>query len=339
MGWRGKVLVRPIPYSLFATRYYPNGQGMAEEGMAWGRYRLGLCADTHFWYSGSYHHGSNGSLQLQPCSDLLLTGLLSELERAQLDMVLHLGDATCGGGFFRMEEEDFYTALDLVHQEMKCLSPPVYALPGNHDCPPGGGNWSYFERLWGLASGTGVTIDLPTARLVLLNAQGHEHDQIEEARPTDPVYGWVHEIELLRLEEALATAGDRPVVVFCHQLLRPWVSNHQNWVHYYGVKNAQAVLALFARYGNVRAVFQAHAHRFDVHQVPLGGQPCHFVIIPAVIEYPLGWLMLDLMPDKLRVRLQRLPLPDLAQLSLNSGEGQGWRCGLPQWSDMEINLA
>lgn len=302
------------------------------------RIRIGLCADTHYWHNGICHTGSNGSLQLQPCSDLILSTLLTELQREKPDLVLHLGDTTCGGGFFNMPREDFYTALDVVHDEFHRLSAETYALPGNHDCPPGGGDWSYFERLWGLMSGTGVTLDLPRARFVLLNAQGHDRHQIEEARPTDPAYGWVNEIELLRLEETLATAGDKPVIVFCHQLLRPWVSNHNPWAYFYGVKNADDVLDVMARYGNVRAVFQAHAHRFDVHRATIGENPCHFVIIPALIEYPLGWMCLDLNPDTLAMQLRRLPMPDLARLSLKSGEGQAWRLGLPQWSPMEIDL-
>jgi hypothetical protein len=303
------------------------------------RYQIGLCADLHFWDNGVCQFGSNGSLQLQPCSSAILATLLAELEQARLDVVIHLGDTTCGGGFFQMEREDFYSALDLVRREFRRLSAAAYALPGNHDCPPGGGNWSYFEQLWGLTSGTGLTLDLPPARLVLLNTQGHPQDQIEQARPTDPVYGWVNEIELLRLEEALATAGDKPVLLFCHQLLRPWIGNHNPWLpHFYAIRNGQAVLALMARYGNVRAVFQAHAHRFDVHAAPVGRGFCHFVVIPAVIEYPLGWLRLEVSRESIQLKLEQLPLPELARLSLQSGEGQAWRLGRPHWSGMTIDL-
>jgi hypothetical protein len=302
-------------------------------------YQIGLFADLHFWQNGVCQFGSGGSLQLQPCSDAILATLLQELERAKLDLVLNLGDATCGGGFFQMPREEFYPALDLVQREVRRLSMPSFALPGNHDCPPGGGNWAYFEQLWGLTSGTGLTLDLPPARLVLLNTQGHPQDQIDQARPTDPVYGWVNEIELLRLEEALASAGSKPVLLFCHQLLRPWISNHHSWLpHFYAIRNAEAVLALMARYGNVRAVFQAHAHRFDIHVAPVGAHNCHFVVIPAVIEYPLGWLRLAIAPHQLKLHLEQLPLPELARLSLLSGDGQGWRLGLPHWADLTIQL-
>lgn len=300
--------------------------------------RIGLCADTHFWQNGICHTGSNGSLQLQPCSDLILSTLLAELQTEKPDLVLHLGDTTCGGGFFNMAREDFYSSLDTVHDEMMHLSAETHALPGNHDCPPGGGDWSYFEQLWGLVAGTGATIDLPTARLVLLNAQGHSREQIEDARPTDPAYGWVNDIELLRLEESLATAGDKPVVLFCHQLLRPWVSNHNPWAYFYGVKNADAVLEVMARYSNVHTVFQAHAHRLDVHRSMVGSRPCNFVVIPAIIEYPLGWMCLDFSVDSLHMQLRCLPMPELSKLSLKSGQGQAWRLGQANWSEMSFDF-
>jgi 3',5'-cyclic AMP phosphodiesterase CpdA len=307
--------------------------------MAPSHYRIGLCADVHFWQDGLLCFGGSGSLQLQPCSDWLFTMLLAEMEAARLDLAFHLGDATCGGGFFAMPRADFYAALDVVRHEFQLLSAPVYALPGNHDCPPGGGNWSYFERLWGLPTGAGLTIDLPTARLVLLNTQGHGPDQIDTARPADPVYGWVHDLELLRLEEALATAGNKPVLLFCHQLLLPWSGNHEPWLpDFFAIRNGQAVLALMARYGNVRAVFQAHAHRFDVQRTVVGDTPCHFVILPAIIEYPMGWINLELAPTHLHLRLEQLPAPELAEITLHSGEGQGWRRGQSGWAELVMEL-
>jgi len=300
--------------------------------------RIGLCADTHFWPTNMLYCGSHGSLQLQPWSEKLQTVLLAELQRAQLDIVVHMGDTTCGGGVYDMTDDEFYAALELTHKQYCQLPVTLYALPGNHDCPPGGGSWSHFEKLWGLQPGMGATIDLPSARMVLLNAQGHTSQQIERAKPTDPVYGWVNQAELNRFEEALATAGDRPVLVFTHQLLRRW-SGTQPWQDFYGIRNAPAILDIMARYANVRAVFQAHAHRLDVQVAKVGPNPCHFIVMPALIEYPLGWLMLELSQHSLKVSLQRLPLPDLASLGGYSGEGQLWRTGQHDWMNMKIDLS
>ena len=93
-----------------------------------------------------------------------------------------------------------------------------------------------------------------------------------------------------------------------------------------------------ARYKNVRAVFQGHAHRLDVQRVQIGEVACTFIITPAVIEYPVGWLLLSLEPDCLQVRLQRLPLFDLAETSRSSGEGQTWREGRREWQNLRIEL-
>ena len=84
--------------------------------------------------------------------------------------------------------------------------PPALGLPGNHDFPPEGDSWGYVEAQWGLEAGQGCTLDTPYARLVLLNAQGHSAAQIDAAKPEDPVYGWVNDAELARLDQALATA-------------------------------------------------------------------------------------------------------------------------------------
>ena len=82
-------------------------------------------------------------------------------------------------------------------------------------------------------------------------------------------------------KRALATAGDLPVLVFTHQLLAPW-SNHVDWHDYFAVRNAAAVRAVLSRHSNVAAVFQAHAHRFDVRRLALGTPGvhlCHFAVI------------------------------------------------------------
>jgi len=172
---------------------------------------------------------------------------------------------------------------------------------------------------------------------VLLNAQGHTKQQIEQAKPADPVYGWVNQAELARFAEALATAGDRPVLVFAHQLLQRWAGD-KPWQDFYAIRNSSAVLAIMERYANVRAVFQAHAHRFDVQTIDVGQKPCHFVVMPALIEYPLGWLSLELSRTNLRIRLQTLPLSNLANLGGYSGEGQLWRAGKREWADWQIAL-
>lgn len=306
---------------------------MAEGGLL----SIGLCADTHYWPQGDNYVTSDGSLQLQASTPDLLTTLFQELRGAGLDMVLHLGDLTCGGGTYEMAPQDFVATVVDMYRTYQSLDLPVFVLPGNHDSLPGAGGWDVFHDVWGLQPGLGTTIDLSLARLILLNTHGHTAAQIAQAEEFDPVYGWVSDAELQRLDTALATAGDKPVLVFTHQLLAPW-SNHIAWHDYFAVRNAAAVRSVLSRYQNVAAVFQAHAHRFDVRRLTLGRHECTFVILPSLIEYPLAWVQLDLAPDLLRMRLRQLPLPDLQAVSRASGSGQAWRAGRPEWWDLTIPL-
>lgn len=294
--------------------------------------RIALCSDTHFWPGAEQRFGQFGS-QLQPWSGEIAAALVAELDAAQPEIILHLGDLTCGGGSFAMPAKSFQAALAEIITDLQSLGAAFYGLPGNHDFLLED-DWSYAEGLLGLGSGLGRTIDTPVARLVLLNAQGHSADQRNAALPGDPIYGFVHAGELARLEADLASAGDRPVLIFSHQLLHPW-AGVQPWAELYGIQNGQEVLAILARQANVRAVFQAHAHRLDVQQASLGEHECTFVVLPAVIEYPLAWLELELSSTAAQCKLCRLPLPHLAEVSRQSGEID-WRAGRPEWEDFTI---
>lgn len=302
--------------------------------------RIGLCTDTHLWLHGDNHVGSKGNLLPLAESGRIFAQLVEELAGAAPDIVLHLGDFTCGGGYYHIPPSEFYAATETSMVAFARLSAPVFGLPGNHDCPPGTAvaPWRHMETCWGLQPGLGRTIDTPYARLILLNAQGHEPAQIEAALPDDPIYGWVSEAELARLEADLAGADDKPVILFCHQLLQPWRGDAP-WREYYLVQNAPAVLDILAAAGNVAAVFQGHAHMLNVHTTTLGSRPCTFVIAPAIIEYPLGWLELTLCDQGITCRLRLLDLPELRQALGESGLGQFWRAGREAWHNFTIPFA
>jgi hypothetical protein len=273
---------------------------------------------------------------MQPWSAEIQAVLLAEIAAAQPDLVLHLGDFTCGGGSFGMADALVTATLGEIVSEFQRLPAAFFGLPGNHDSPLGQ-PWAVAEALLGLPPGQGSTIDTPQARLVLLNAQGHDQAQIDAALPFDPVAGWVNAAELARLDAALAGAGDRPVLLFSHQLLQPWRENDQPWADLYGIDNRDQVLACLHRHGNVRAVIQAHAHRLDVQQRPIGEHSCWFIILPAVIEYPMAWLELALTSDTLHLTMHRLPLADLAEQSRRAGHGD-WRAGQPAWRNLTLPL-
>jgi 3',5'-cyclic AMP phosphodiesterase CpdA len=298
---------------------------------------IGLCADTHYWPGAPNFVGGAGNVQCQAYSAALLAALTTDLRQAALDYVFHLGDQTCGGGTYAMPTDQFRTTLAATHAALRTTAPQVYALPGNHDSLPGAGGWRDFNELWQMQAGCGVTVDLPQARLVLVNTCGHSAAQISAAQDGDPICGWVGNEQLARVEDALSTANDRPVLLFMHQLLRPWLGE-VGWRDYYAVANGAAVLDLAARYGNVAAVFQAHAHRLDVQTAPVGGRLCTFVILPALIEYPLAWVRLDIDAAACRLRLQPLLLPSARVDALRGAADPHWRAGEPAWRDWTIVL-
>ncbi len=301
---------------------------------------VALLTDTHSWPMAAPLNGSGGSVLYVNHAERLYELLLRDLAASGVDLAIHLGDTVNGGGYFHMPAAAFAPQLLAVHQGLKALPFPVHALPGNHDCPPGGDGelpdavqnghvshaWRHFEQLWGLEPGLGRTLDVGPALLVMVNTQGHSAQQVEAALPDDPVYGWLADGELARVEEMLAAAGTRPVVLLTHQLLVRW-QGPLRWQEFYGVANGSRLLALMEKYGNVRAVFQGHAHFYEVQPVALAGRLCPFVVAPAVIEWPHGWLRLTLDDAGCTVQLQQLVA------GLPAPPGQEWRAGHPQWGN------
>lgn len=299
---------------------------------------LGIISDTHYWQRAEPVVTKEGAIQLQRWSEILLATLLDEMASAGVTQIVHLGDVTCGGGTYDMPTADFVDTLASLCRRFQESPIPVAMIPGNHDSWPGTGTMDAFSRIWAMPPGTGTTIDLPEARLVLLNSQGHPAEILAATPGGDPVFGWVNDAELARLDEALATAGERPVLIFCHQLLHPWAGDRE-WRDFYGIANAAGVLEIIRRHGNTRAVFQGHAHRLDIQEVALTAQrKTLFAVVPAIIEYPVAWMRLELSNDRAAMSLQRLPLPELAEMSRDSGSGQRWREGKPEWWNVSFPL-
>lgn len=299
---------------------------------------IAVVSDTHYWVRNQPVVNADGSIQLQKWSEELLDVLLAELVEADVDLVLHLGDLTCGGGSFQMPPDDFAQTMSYMHRRFSELPMPVVALPGNHDVRPGVGDLQDFYRLWHYEAGLGKTIDLPQARLILLNSMGHSSEQIAAAPEGDPVYGWVSDAEIARLDTALATAAGTPVLIFTHQLLERW-SGEQPWQDYFGILNAPDVLDVIARRGGVSAVLQGHAHRLDIQEHRIDSdRVAVFGVVPAIIEFPVAWVRLNLTADQGHCQLQRLPLAEIAAISERSGSGQTWRQGKPAWWDYRFAL-
>jgi len=308
--------------------------------------RIALMTDTHAWPRAPRAFGGEQE-QLQPWFETVHGTFLADVRSQSPEILVHLGDFTCGGGSFEMEDNAFHAALERLNRELRAAAPQFYGLPGNHDCPAGTNDYTFCEGLLGLAPRQGQTVDTDAARLVFLHSQGHSDEQRQAALPKDPTYGWIADAELERLDRSLAEVGDRPVIVFSHQLLHPW-ANPRRWRNLYTLwelskstlltANSEAVLDIFARHGNVRAVFQGHAHVLDVREVMVVDKPIRFVVTPSLIQYPLGWLLLTLTAETMRVQYRPLPLPELAEHSRTASIGSDWRTPDPAWQDFMVKL-
>ncbi|MBI3959770.1 MAG: metallophosphoesterase [Chloroflexi bacterium] len=298
--------------------------------------RIALGTDTHSW-PGSRQSFGEEQEQLQPWFESIHATFLGDVRSVSPDILIHLGDFSCGGGTFEMPDALFHSTLERLNRDYRAAAPHFYGVPGNHDCPSGTDDYSFCEGLLGLAPRLGRTVDTDAARLVFLHSQGHSDEQRRAVLPKDPTHGWIADAELARLDRSLAEAGNRPVSVFTHQLLHPW-ANPQPWRTLYAVANSDAVLEIFARHGNVRAVFQGHAHILDVQEAMVGNQPVRFVVTPSLIQFPLGWLLLTLTPSSLRVQYRPLALPELSERSRSAGAGSHWRTPDPAWHDFTVQL-
>lgn len=119
---------------------------------------------------------------------------------------------------------------------------PVYCLPGNHDEP---------GLMTGLVSGDGFqyggTAEFGAWSAVFIDTHVH-------GRPE----GRVIPAELARLEVALASFGERPVLVCLHH---PPLPVGSAWLDGVGLRNASEFLAVIERHPAVRVVLGGHVHQ------------------------------------------------------------------------------
>lgn len=273
--------------------------------------RIALVTDTHFWFGAVRRFGA-GDRQLQPHSQLLWDELLRSLREQGPQLILHLGDVTCGGGGYDMPAGLVSTALQTVRDGLRALDCPALMIPGNHDCVTGEG-FRPTEELLGLGPGLGASFTLREAGLhvELLHTSSPTAAELAAAAREDtaPIHGRVSEAELARLEGSLKDAAGLDVIVCTHQMLLPLSGWREPETERMMVANRNAVLRLLAAHGRVRAVFQGHSHVYDVHRTRLGEGACTAVVVPALIQWPCAWLLLTARPDRLEWRLQPLRLP------------------------------
>lgn len=312
--------------------------------------RVAILSDTHLCNLPEPMVNGQGSLIQLDQSHLLAQTAVECIADTHPAAVLHLGDQASGGDYFGMvAETDYLAEIDFLQSLLGGVDAPAFALPGNHDCPPGNVDYAVNSTAWGKRRGEGTTIDVDDLRLVLVNTEGYSLEQVEAWQEAErarieaetgapangsigePIAGFVTDAELARVDEALASAGKRRVVIFSHQLMHEWSGFSPTlWEGMYGVENNQQVLDLARRHGNVKAMIAGHAHRYDVHWDKLGETTCAFVVTPAVIEFPLAWLELKATPNEIALEMHAIPRPELALRAARYGD-VGWRAGKREW--------
>ena len=122
------------------------------------------------------------------------------------------------------------------------LGKPVWCLPGNHDDPE-----SMRRELAAAPFQVGGFHDLGTWRLVLLDSciPGQAHGRLSAA-------------ELARLDAALASAGERHVLIALHH--HP-VRMGSRWLDSVGLQNPEDLFAITDRYPPLRAIIWGHVHQ------------------------------------------------------------------------------
>ena len=136
------------------------------------------------------------------------------------------------------------------------LDKPVYCLPGNHDTP------EFASALRGHPFQLGGHADLRAWRLIMLDSTvpGEAHGRLSEE-------------ELQRLEQLIASADGRHLLICLHHHPVPMASH---WLDQVRLQNAERLFEITDRSAAVRAIAWGHVHQsFDARRkgVRLLGAP------------------------------------------------------------------
>jgi len=198
----------------------------------------------------------------------------------QPDVVLATGDLVERGS-----AEEY----GLLREILSPLKAPLFVVPGNHDAretlraafPGQGGTGEFFN----------YAIDDFPVRLI-----GYD-----TTVPRKPI-GLVCEARAAWLDQTLAAAGDRPTLIFLHH--PPFATGIQ-YMDAMGLKHAERLAAVVAKYPNVERVVCGHLHRAiqarfagtiasvcpsTAHQIALDlrdGAPGAFTFEPAGLQLHL----------------------------------------------------
>ena len=153
-------------------------------------------------------------------------------EQPQVDLVLATGDITQDGS-----ASGYQRFMDAVAR----IPGPCYWLPGNHD------DAALMTEIGQTHGLTRSWVDMGVWRIVMLDSSVH-----------GAVFGLLDEAQLALLDEALAGAGQRHILVCLHH--HP-VSIGSEWMEPIGLRNADALWQRLDADPRVRAVLWGHVHQ------------------------------------------------------------------------------
>ncbi len=159
------------------------------------------------------------------------------VEQTKIDLLLCTGDISQDGS-----QVSYQRFAEMV----KTLGAPMRWFAGNHD------ERLALQQVCAKTDWLESVYDIGAWRIVLLDSS-----------VVNKVYGKLAQDQLNILEQALASAGERHVLVGLHHHPVPIQSR---WMDAIGLHNAAEMLSIISRYSNVKAVIWGHVHQeFDQH--------------------------------------------------------------------------
>lgn len=156
-------------------------------------------------------------------------------EQSNIDLLLCTGDISQDGSIVSYQR---------FAETVKTLGAPMRWFAGNHD------ERLALQQVCAETDWLQAVYDIGAWRIVLLDSS-----------VANKVYGMLAEDQLTLLEQALASAGERHVLIGLHH--HP-VPIHSCWMDKIGLHNAAQMLSIISRHSNVKAVIWGHVHQeFD----------------------------------------------------------------------------
>lgn len=235
-------------------------------------WRIVQLTDSHLYKDpGSRLMGMNTAASFAAVVDLV------RQERPHIDFILGTGDIT---------QDASVEGYDRFRKAALSLCPKMAWIPGNHD------EAELMQHL-----------PFDTSHYIKIVDNAHWRIVLLDSSILKTVHGNLANDELKFLDDALASAGDRHVLVTLHHNPIPsgsvWLDNHR-------LKNSEDFHAVINRHDNVKVILWGHIHQFVDKEIDgrryLATPSTCVQFAPQQVDFkaddaPPGYRWLDLYPD------------------------------------------